>query len=38
MLEPKLLSQEFLGKAHIGSNYIKVIEGAAIGHIQWLNF
>jgi hypothetical protein len=31
MLEPKLLSQEFLGKAPIGSNYIKVIEGAAIG-------
>jgi hypothetical protein len=34
MLEPKLLSQIFLGKAHKGLNYIKVIEGAAIGHIS----
>ena len=38
MLEPKLLSQVFLGKAHIGLNYIKVIEGTEIGYKKRLNF
>ncbi|CAB4950472.1 unannotated protein [freshwater metagenome] len=36
MLEPKLLSQVFLGKAHIGLNHVKVIKGVGIGDKKWL--